>query len=147
MPCHSAHAWYDEVVARCSVPFLHIVDAAREAIGERRTVGILAAPATLQTRLYPERLGREGILCLEPLDMEPILAAIARVKVGDHRGAAERLAGPIADQLDRGAEVVVLACTELPLALPHLPAELAAACVDPTEALARACVRWAMAQR
>ncbi len=41
-----------------------------------------------------------------------------------------------------GAQAVILACTEIPLALEHRSSDIAAICVDPTRALAQECVRW-----
>ena len=40
------------------------------------------------------------------------------------------------------AEVVVLACTETPLALDAIASPLRERCVDTNAALARACVAW-----
>ena len=149
MPCNSAHHWFEELRAGCDLPFLHIVDAAQQALGSARTVGLVAAQGTLRARLYPERLAGQGVECLEPNAAEErsLLVAIARVKLGDLEGAVSALQGPIEAQLERGAESVILACTELPLLLPRLPAAVAERCVDATDALARACVAWGLARR
>lgn len=145
MPCNSAHVWFEDLCAGLDVPFLHIVEAARQALGDAGTVGVVAAPATLRTRLYPKRLEAAGVACLEPnpSEAEALARCIARVKAGDLRGAVDDLRGPVEAQLDRGAEGVILACTELPLLLPLLPDEVATTCVDATDALAQATVRWA----
>jgi aspartate racemase len=42
--------------------------------------------------------------------------------------------------LDQGADLVVLACTEAPIALAAVPGDLRARCVDSTLALAEATV-------
>jgi len=44
--------------------------------------------------------------------------------------------------LARGAQAIVLGCTEIPLAIEHAPSAIGPACVDATRALARACVAW-----
>lgn len=149
MPCNSAHLWYDELTASCDLPFLHIVYVARDALGPVARVGVVAAPATLRARLYPTRLARSGLICLEPTEpeLQALARAIERVKVGQLDAAVSDLLGPIQAQLDRGAEAVILACTELPLLLPHLPAEVGDRCVDATDTLARAWVAWGLAQR
>ncbi len=149
MPCNSAHAWYDELVDGCPVPFLHIVDAARDALDGAPLVGVLGAAATLRTGLYPARLADGGVKCVDSSELaEAAVEAVrTRVKTGDVAGSAGDLEAAIADQLGRGAERVILACTELPLVTPHLSEELAAVCVDATDALARACVRWGLAAR
>jgi len=56
------------------------------------------------------------------------------------REAVERL-------LDGGAEKVVLGCTELPVGLDMSDPWVAEHCIDPTAALAKACVDWAMGVR
>ncbi len=149
MPCNAAHLWYDQLVEGCSVPFLHIVDAAAQALGDRDRVGIVASPATLRSRLYADRLDALGVRCVEPTEAaaQDVVDAIARIKIGDVAGAAPGLGRAIEAQLEAGAQAVILACTELPLALPYLTADLAAHSIDATDALARACVRWGLAQR
>ncbi len=47
----------------------------------------------------------------------------------------------VAGLLARGAECVVLACTELPVALDAVDSPLRSRCIDSTAALARTCVR------
>jgi aspartate racemase len=149
MPCNSAHVWYPELTDGCPVPFLHIVDAARDAIGDVSTVGVVAAPATLKSRLYPTRLEAAGLACTEPTSIEEakLEAVIAKVKAGYLTHAAPGLEAAVLAQLNRGADTVILACTELPLLLPHLSPSTAARCVDATDALAKACVKWGMEQR
>jgi len=56
------------------------------------------------------------------------------------RQAVERL-------LDGGAKRVILGCTELPVGLDMDEPWVADHCIDPTGALAQACVDWAMAAR
>lgn len=137
IPCNTAHHWYDDLAADCPVPILHIVDAVAAA-APAGALGLLATRATLHARLFPKRLGRA---CLEPTEAElteTLLPAIAAVK----RGEAGRFSADVRAVVDRmladGAAAVVLACTELPLALDDQND-----CVDATAALAEACVRWA----
>jgi aspartate racemase len=67
--------------------------------------------------------------------------AIDAVKRGATREAGQLLEPVIAAALDDGAAAVVLACTELPIALDAVESPLRARCIDSTDALARACVR------
>jgi aspartate racemase len=145
MPCNTAHHWYDELAAGCAVPFVHIVDAvADQLLAGARGVGIVATRATLRARVYERRLDERGIALAAPDEAtydRAVQPAIEAVK----RGAAEeggRLLEPvIAAALERGAAVVVLACTELPIALDAIASPLRARCIDSNDALARACVR------
>ncbi|MEE8351585.1 MAG: hypothetical protein V3R37_05270, partial [Rhodospirillales bacterium] len=49
--------------------------------------------------------------------------------------------------LDAGADVVVLGCTELPVGLDMTDPWTVKHCIDPTEALAGACLDWAVGTR
>jgi aspartate racemase len=153
MPCNTAHHWYDDIVGACSVPVLHIADAAADALGAMqlapRKIAILATAATLVARIYHDRLAAGGFDCREPdaAVMEGmVLPGIALVKKGDLASAARLFQAAIAGQLDAGADVVLLACTEVP---PALAADdpLAAYCLDATEALAQATVDWYRARK
>ena len=77
-----------------------------------------------------------------PLDQQSIDAvtrAIALVKAGDVQSAQGLVEQAVAAQLSAGATRVILACTELPVALGASRNDL---CVDATECLADACIAW-----
>ncbi len=143
MPCNTAHAWYPQL-ADCDVPLLHIVDATAEQLGDAKTVGLLATAATLKARLF-DRLPVPWIAPEEAIQRGCVLPAIAAVKRAEF-ALAERLLRPAIEHLLERSDRVVLACTELPPVVARMP-EIQASCVDSSEALARACVRWGLAQR
>ncbi|HEX2477683.1 MAG TPA: amino acid racemase [Geminicoccaceae bacterium] len=148
IPCHTAHFWYDEMLEASNVPILHIADAvlsdlARQG-GTNGPIGLLATAATLKAGCYQERLGAAGYACTEPAPeimatcVRPAIALVKRNRAAD---AAPLLARALSHLIKRGAQRVLLACTELPLVTPaaaHDPA----VCLDATEALARACIAW-----
>jgi aspartate racemase len=147
IPCHTAHFWYDQMVASAHVPILHIADAvladlARQGITDG-PVGLLATAATLRAGFYQERLGTAGYVCAVPaadVMATCVLPAIALVKQDRAGDAAPLLARAIDHLTMRGVRTVLLACTELPLAL--AAASDPPACLDATEALARASIAW-----
>ncbi len=148
MPCNSAHLFFDSIVQAVRIPVLHIADETVAEVARRypkvRTVGVLAAHGTVQLRLYHDRLEAAGLKAIspDPGDQEIVQAAIFSVKAGDKgpvvceriRGVAERLAA-------QGAELLLTACTELPLILRD--GEVSVPVQDPTEVLAAAAVRFA----
>ena len=71
-----------------------------------------------------------------------VLPAIARVKQGHAAEGGALLAPVVQSLLDGGAKMVILACTEVPLALDAIASPLRDYCVDSTAALARACVAF-----
>jgi aspartate racemase len=144
MPCNTAHHWYDGLVRGCEVPFIHIVDAVADLLpADARELGIVATRATLQARVFEQRLSPRGIALTAPDDSsydKAVQPAIDAVKRGATREGGRLLEPVVAAALDRGAAAVVLACTELPIALDAISSPLRARCIDSTDALARACV-------
>jgi aspartate racemase len=145
MPCNTAHHWYDDLVAGCPVPFIHIVDAVAERLpAGARELGIVATRATLRARVFEQRLAGRGIALSAPDEAtydRAVQPAIDAVKRGATEEGGRLLEPVIASELERGAAAVVLACTELPIALDAIASPLRARCIDSTDALARACVR------
>lgn len=126
---------------------LHIGEAAVDALLRQcpsaRKVGILATKATLQARIYHDQLAANGIDAMTPdvaLQATHVSAAIGAVKGGRIDEARVLLTHAARALIARGADALLLACTEIPVALagvsPGAPA------IDPTDALARACVTW-----
>jgi aspartate racemase len=69
-----------------------------------------------------------------------VLPAVALVKRNRAADAAPLLSRAIDHLIGRGAQCVLLACTELPIAAAALSNQ--PDCMDATEALARACIEW-----
>jgi len=147
--CNTAHHWAGELGASVRIPLLHIADAAIAAMARRPVppmrVGILATRGTLAAAFYGERLARRGFQWMAPTEDEQsglVDAAIARVKAGDAAGARAPFEAAAKALADRGADLILLACTELPIA-----AEGAACPVpllDASRALAEALVDFSL---
>jgi aspartate racemase len=149
IPCHTAHAWYDEVAAASPVPIIHIADAAAAAAlrlaGRGARLGLIATAGTLAAGFYPRRLAAQGFECTAPTETELrdlVMSGIAKVKAGAVDDGGRFLERAVDALLERGAGAVVLACTETPVALDRIQSDLRARCVDATAALAAACVEW-----
>jgi len=149
IPCNTAHGWIAGMRAATALPILHIVDAA--AFDLRRLgvppgpVGLMGTAATLAMRLYQDQLGTLGWDCLTPAPDEMarlVTPAIALVKANRVAEAYAPLAEAAALLARRGAQAVILGCTEIPLGIAAGPA-MPVPVVDTIDALARAAVRWA----
>lgn len=148
IPCHTAHHWLEGIRGAASVPVLSIIDAALFELErlevDKGPLGLLATAATLDAGLYQGRLEAAGWTPLVPdaaVMAEAVLPAIARVKEDRAAAAGEHLAQALRHLQARGARSALLACTELPLAVAALDTP-PLACIDGTEALARACLRF-----
>ena len=146
MPCNTAHCWHAELLGDCPLPFPSIVAVSAEAVRARQApggnarVGLIATRATLAAGLFEPELARRGLQALPPSDDTLdrwILPAIARVKAGRVDEARPLMAQAVERLLADGADFVLLACTEAPLALADAPAPLRERAIDTTLELAR----------
>jgi aspartate racemase len=149
MPCNTAHYWYPQLVQDCPVPFISIVDACCNEAALRSPpggkIGLIATGATLSAKIFDAPLRQRGFETLLPsaADMEQlVLPAIELVKAGKAAQGGKMIEPAVQTLLDQGASVVVLACTETPVALDACDSPLRSHCIDSTGALARACVAW-----
>lgn len=118
---NTMHLVFDEVQAGIAVPMLSLLDATAEAILARglQTVGLLGTRFTMEKTFYQDALACRGIAVLVPEAEDR--AYVNRV-IYD-----ELVAGRISDEsrsgfvsiigrlVERGAEGVILGCTEIPL--------------------------------
>ena len=149
--CNTAYHWHAELEREGGVRILHIADAACVEIAAQvrpgAKVGLLATNGTLAAGFYQQRLQARGytVLVTTPADQERfVLPAIADVKRNALPAAGANAAMAIQQLTGAGAQVILLACTELPVAIDRCGQTFSVPCVDATAALARACVRWWM---
>lgn len=132
MPCNAAHGWADAITA---APFVSMIDAAvAEAMAhDPQRIGVLAVGATLALDLY----GKASPVPVLAGDLAVVQPAVNAIKAGG-RDAATRaaLAGAAARLVAEGAQVIIAACTEVPLLLGQ--GDVAVPLIDSTAALARA---------
>lgn len=147
MPCNTAHHWHAALSVDCALPFPSIVEVACDAAAARTApgafVGLVATRATLAARLFEPALtarGRQVVLPTDAVLDGAMLPAIASVKAGRLAQAGPLMNSAVKSLLDRGAQVVILACTEAPIAVASASRGLACHCVDSTQALALATV-------
>jgi len=121
--CNDVHRFGPEIAPKLSIPFLHIADATARAItdGGLKTVGLLGVMKTMEGTFYPDILTEHGIETLVPdqPDRDYVHDRIYEELVKDrftddtrdgYRKVIDNLAA-------RGAEGVILGCTEIPLLL------------------------------
>lgn len=148
MPCNTAHIFYDAIADAVTIPVLHIADEAVAELKRRhpdvRVAGVLGTDVTVRLRIYHSRLEQGGLRAIspDPSDQEIVLACIASVKAGDKgEDVREKLLAVAERLVAQGADVLLTACTELPLILRDGDASVPV--LDPTQALALAAVRLA----
>jgi aspartate racemase len=121
---NTMHKVAERVRRAVRIPLVHVVDeTAREVRGRgMETVGLLGTRITMEDGFYAERLASQGVRALTPpaaadrAEIDRIIfaeLALGRLEPGS-RDFCLRVAGELAA---RGAQAVVLGCTELPLLL------------------------------
>ncbi len=147
IPCNTAHGFYDAIAESVDIPVLHMIRITAQRIAERgmSTVGLLATDGTIATGLYQDCFEKSGINMLVPDDPED-QAEVMRViydgvKAGDENYPTERFRGICEKLLARGAQTLVLGCTELPPAFDMYRLEYPN--TDPTLELALEAIRQA----
>jgi aspartate racemase len=118
---NTMHLVFDQVQAGVQTPMLSLLDAVAAAILARglETVGLLGTRFTMEKAFYQDALARQGIKVLvpEPADRELVNAVIYdELVAGRIREQSRRVFAAIVRRLaERGAEGVILGCTEIPL--------------------------------
>lgn len=150
IPCNAAHYWHDDLQRNTKLPILHIAEAAITLMANGNAVknypvGVLASTGTLNVNIYQDRLTAAGMHCVEPdasVQEDLVMDGIWDIKAGDLPNGSAKLTDAADHLRSRGAEKIILACTEVPVALSYAryPDDVY---IDATDALAKACVTWA----
>ncbi len=155
IPCNTAHAFVERIQPYLSIPIVNMLFETAECIkrnyGGSRTIGLLATSGTIRSRVYHNAIGDAGCELLVPDEenQNRVMNAIygpKGVKAGFTQGeCVDDLLLALTSLVLRGAEVIILGCTELPLLLQQDEAFPVAGktivVLDPTEILARKCVQ------
>lgn len=118
---NTMHLMADEVSAAIGVPLLHVVDPTAAAIRQAglSRVGLLGTAFTMEKAFYRDRLAAAGIETLIPDadDRREVHRVIYEELVAGKIEAASRAAyrDVIARLVERGAQAIVLGCTEIML--------------------------------
>ena len=122
IPCNTAHFWFDELIKH-DVPIIHIVDSVANAlrgVNVTGTVGVMGTQGTIEFGLYQNHLGKLGWDCIVPTTEEMdtlVQPAIDLIKSGQLDQAHDMFMLVVDSLIARGAQAVVLGCTEIPLAV------------------------------
>lgn len=121
MPCNTAHYFYDRILPFVDIPFLSMIDETAKAISDRglRKIGLLATDGTLQTAVYEKAFKKRGISIVvpPPENQAHIMDLIYNgVKAGNKEIDTKPTKKTIEDLFRKGAQTLVLGCTELPVA-------------------------------
>ena len=146
---NTMHRMADEVQAATPLPLLHIADATAAAVKAQGlgTVGLLGTRFTMQGDFYRGRLEHQhGFQVLVP--NQAGMDAVHRIIYNElvlgviQEASRQVYLEVIADLAARGAQGVILGCTEIPLLVGQ--ADVAIPVFDTTAIHAQAAVDWAL---
>jgi len=122
MVCNTAHVFLDGVHATTTIPFISIIDESIREIDrchpQARVVGVLATDGCLNTRVYQDAIEVSGRTALVPeaAGIKELMRLITAIKAGNQGDDIATAMAAVAQTLvDRGAEVILGGCTEIPI--------------------------------
>lgn len=146
---NTMHKLAPQIEAAVSIPLLHIVDATAAAIKQAglRDIALLGTAFTMEQPFYAERMGERHGLRIHIPDAED-RAEVHRIIyeelcLGEIRETSRRrYREVIARLVDRGAQGLIMGCTEIGLLISQ--ADSAVPVFDSTALHAEAAVGWAL---
>ena len=118
IPCNTVHVFIKELRKVSKVPILSIVEETARFCRKKKLkcVGILGSQTTIDNKLHTNELMQRGIHTIIPCseDQKKINEIIIRINKGNIVGNDKQIMrGIIQDLMGRGAENIILACTDL----------------------------------
>lgn len=124
MPCNSLHIFIKEIRKAVKIPVLSIVEETVKFLKKQniKDVGILATSITINRGLYQLKLNGHDIREIVPnnQDQAKLGQIIYNLVIGHYTEADKQALDQITDSLvKKGAESIILACTDLQLLSPQ----------------------------
>ncbi len=150
IPCNTAHHFLASIRAAVRIEVLDMIAETlrefRRLLPQASTAGLLGSTGTVISGVYQLPFESQGLRMLVPESWQQaaVYNAIRRVKAGDcDRNVQDTFHEAGAQLVARGAEAVILGCTEIPLAFD--PGRVGYVTLNATRILAAAALRWARA--
>lgn len=143
VPCNNSHYFLKQIHDSLPLPLLSMIDTTADVLHKQgvKAAGIMATSGTLQSHIYDDALQARAIEAILPTDAEQkiIMEVIYDVvKAGHFDYDPAPFVAVIAALRARGAEILILGCTELPIAITMF--ELDGHFIDPTLEIAKAAI-------
>ena len=148
--CHAAHCFVDDIKDKIGIPIIEMPEETAKLLklnGVNRAA-VLATDGTVQSGLFGHALERMGIQTVYPnaeqqkLVMSLVYDYVKKGVANIPDTVREEMQSLVGDLGKQGAEVLILASTEFPIAF-SLMGLRSDAFVDPTIILAKAAIRMA----
>jgi aspartate racemase len=119
---NTVHILLDDLKHEVSTPFISMVELVSERCKELglKKVALLGTPILLKSGLYDEQLHRRGIELIKPDTAQVrVCDNVIRSVIAGSKDVADRkeYIEVLSSMFERGADAIILGCTELPLVL------------------------------
>ena len=117
---NTVHLLLEDLQKNSEANFISMIDVVAAQCKDYQKVGILASPVTIKCSMYDKSLSKYQVELIKPNDQDTIVVdkMIRHVLAGtDNRKEKSNYVRILNQMYDEGAESVILACTELPLAI------------------------------
>jgi aspartate racemase len=119
---NTVHILLPELKSKTKLGFLSIIEIVALEMAQRKykKVALLGTPVLIRSGIYEKELSRYGIGLILPDDREQKISEeiIRGVLAGRHNGAIKKKYIQLLNEMfEKGAEAIILGCTELPLAM------------------------------
>lgn len=147
MPCNTAHYFYESMKEEITIPFIHMIEEVGKYIKINhpnvKKVGLLATEGTYKGRIYDKQLEDYGIEVCHPSEVHKKITSelIYAVKEGHTNIFDINIEAVIESFHQNDIELIILGCTELPIAFKRLKLDVVT--IDPTLILAIAAIEFA----
>lgn len=146
IPCNTAHFWFNELKDVCHVDMLSIVETTMQEVvlTKKKNIGLLATNATMYMGLYQKNIEEKKLNCITPdkQSQNLVMESIYLLKSGNIELAEKIMKEQSALLFSRGAEIIVLGCTEVPVILANEIKKHPKKYIDSTGSLVRAGIHW-----
>ncbi|AXH62558.1 MULTISPECIES: aspartate/glutamate racemase family protein [Providencia] len=146
IPCNTAHFWFSELKKACHVDMLSIVETTMKEVlaTKKKNIGLLATNATMYMGLYQKNIENKHLNCITPdkKSQENVMESIYLLKSGNKKIAESIMKQQAEILFSRGAEIIVLGCTEVPVILENEINSYPDKYIDSTSSLVRASIHW-----
>ena len=120
MACNTAHLLLDQLTSIPKSQFISMIESVGDDLSATgmTKIGLLASPTTIKSKLYHDEIESRGMTVIQPSedDLRQLEQIIRDVIGGTPVATLRPKLTAIANKLEqRGAQVILLGCTELPL--------------------------------
>jgi len=120
--CNTVHVYYEEMQSAVKIPIFNIVEETKKSVltSGYKTVGLFASESTSKLHLYEKSFDTANITVITPNEkQQKILNHVIEHVMGGNQKTEDIIAlKEIArEYVRRGAEAIVMGCTEIPLAI------------------------------